>query len=698
MERLQGKETPDCLCEREETNNTTMMRSFVRAMPAATSTASKWFLSGITQRAPLSFAVHHQPAFRSTFLPSALAGISGQSWARTTKNLPQFKPDGKGDITLSINGRPVTVPSGVSILDACRASHIYVPTMCYHPMLSIVAQCRICLVEMKEKTGGGTGRLVSACSTKAEDGMTVMTRTDEVEKTVKQNLALLRCRHPNRCMTCEASGHCDLQDLAYHFQVEDCLPSTLHRPRPGERDLSSFALIRDMSKCVLCTRCIRVCSEIQGMNILGLIDRGSDLQVTTPDDVPIADTQCISCGQCTSVCPVGALIERPHIHQVQHILNSKGNKVIVAQTAPAVRVAISEEFGMEPGTVGTGKLVSALRTIGFDYVFDTNFTADLTIMEEAHEFVHRLTTGQKMPMFTSCCPGWINLVEKSYPKLLPQLSTCKSPEGMMSSLIKHYFAAKKGVKPEDVVVVSIMPCVAKKDEMNRPQLWYKSDNGTPTPETDYVLTTRELGQYLRRARIPFASLPDSEYDNPLGESTGAAALFGATGGVMEAALRTAHFLVTGKDLEKIVFEEVRDLDHSVHGLKEATVKIADINLRVAVVTGTLNVRRLIERVLAGEKRWDLIEVMACTGGCIGGGGEPKTHSVDSNILMKRIRAIYSIDSNSKYRMSHHNPSIKKIYEEFLGAPNSEESHRLLHTHYTDRSAEVKVISDNWFQQ
>lgn len=570
---------------------------------------------------------------------------------------------------------------------ACRENDIFVPTLCYHPRLSIVGQCRVCLVEKVSPSGD---KLVCSCSTPAEDGMVIRTNSKPVRDSVRENLTLLRCRHPNGCMTCEVNGHCEFQDLVYRYEAPDVLPA-MKTTAKTELDLSSHALIRDMTKCILCTRCVRACSEIQGMNILRVVNRGQHETVSTYNNLPISETACISCGQCTAVCPVGAIIERPHLKAVRDLLTHRGDQILVAQTAPAVRVAISEEFAMPPGTISTGKLVSALRRLGFDYVFDTNFAADLTILEEADEFASRLARGEKLPMFTSCCPGWINLVEKVYPKLLPHLSTCKSPQGMLSALTKRRFAQKLGVSPERITIVSIMPCVAKKDEIKRPQLYFDHD-GKRLPETDFVLTTRELGRLIERQRLPFLSLPDSDFDHPLGASTGAAALFAATGGVMEAALRTAHYNLTGRDLERVEMQEVRDLADAGHKIREADVQIGDAKLKVAVVTGSANTRKIIERVLAGEKRWQLIEVMACPGGCIGGGGEPKS-SLDPAILTKRIKAVHAIDGASAIRMSHHNPEVQKLYEEYLRHPNSSVSHSILHTHYTDRSHETAFPDD-----
>lgn len=598
-------------------------------------------------------------------------------------------PHGK-KLTVTVNNRPVVVDEGRSVLHACKEAGAHVPTLCYHPMLSVVGHCRVCLVE-------ANGKLVPSCATKAQEGAKYFTHSPAVVSSVRQNLQFLRCRHPNACMTCDVNGHCEFQRLAQRFNAQEILPTVFHHDRSTVVDHSSSAVHRDMNKCVLCSRCIRACSEVQGMNILGMVGRGETERVTTVNDLPLNQTACISCGQCTAVCPVGALIEKPATHDVRDLLaNGDGDLILVAQTAPAVRVAISEEFGLAPGTSSTGKLVSALRKLGFKYVFDANFSADVTIMEEATEFVKRLTTQSgPIPMFTSCCPGWINLVEKTYPTLLPHLSTCKSPQAMLSTLVKTIWAKRNGFDPTKVKMVSIMPCVAKKDEAVRPQLLRTIDNkdGTSTtfPDTDYVLTTRELGHLLHTEQIQFNSLPDSDFDNPLGESTGAAALFAATGGVMEAALRTAHYFVTGQDLQDVTLHSVRGLASGNAGVREAIIDIAGIKINVAVVTGTKYVRSVVEEVLAGTSKHHLIEIMACPGGCVGGGGEPKTAPLDPEVIKKRIQGIWGIDGASRKRMSHHNESVKRLYEtEFDNTPMSHKAHELLHTHYTDRTHEVKA--------
>ncbi|HIP92247.1 MAG TPA: 2Fe-2S iron-sulfur cluster binding domain-containing protein [Thermotoga sp.] len=577
------------------------------------------------------------------------------------------------EVTVYVNDKEVKVSENITVLEACEKAGIDVPTLCHHPRLGeSIGACRVCIVEIE-----GVKNLQPACVTRVRDGMKIKTHTERVKKAVKFNLALLLSEHPNDCMTCEVNGKCEFQDLIYEYDVE---PIFGYGSKEGIYDASSPAIIRDLAKCIKCQRCVRACSDIQGMYIYSMAERGYKTLPMTPFEVPVYETECTSCGQCAVFCPTGAIVENSAVRVVLEELEKK-EKILIVQTAPSVRVAIGEEFGMSPGTISTGQMVAALRRLGFDYVFDTNFGADLTIVEEGNEFLKRFQEGDldDMPMFTSCCPAWVNLVEKVYPQLRTRLSSAKSPQGMLSALIKTYFAEKLGVNPEDIFHVSIMPCTAKKDEALRKQLVV---NGVPA--VDAVLTTRELGKLIRLKKIPFANLPEEEYDDPLGISTGAAALFGVTGGVMEAALRTAYEVATGKTLPRLVFNEVRGLE----GIREAEIDMNGKKIRVAVANGLANVRKLVEKILAGEVKYNFVEIMACPGGCIGGGGQP--YSKDPDILVKRAKAIYTIDELKTIRKSHENPAIKKLYEEYLEKPLSHKSHELLHTHYEDRSKKSLV--------
>jgi len=575
------------------------------------------------------------------------------------------------NIKVTINGREYTVPSEVTILEACNIAGVYVPSLCNHPRLEPTGACRVCVIEVE-----GARNLQPACATKVQEGMKINTNTERVEKALRFNLSLLLSRHPKDCMTCEANGRCEFQDLIYRYDIKDMF---------GEEEMehlyddSSPSVVRDLDKCIICGRCVRACSELQGMDIYSMSNRGYKSLPMTAFNTPLYETECISCGQCALFCPTGAITENPDVREVLNLLE-RHDKVVVVQTAPATRVAIGEEFGMEPGSVSTGKMVAALKRLGFDYVFDTNFAADLTIVEEGSEFLERLKNGGPFPMFTSCCPAWINLMEKNYPELINNVSSAKSPQQMLGPVVKTFFAKKKGIPVDDIVVVSIMPCTAKKDEAKRPQ---HTIDGRPT--VDVVLTTRELAKLIRMKKIPFASLPEENYDDPLGESTGAAVLFGATGGVMEAALRTAYELATGKALPKLDFTDVRGLS----GIKEAEVDIDGKKIRVAVAHGTAKVRELVDKIVSGEVYYDFVEIMACPGGCIGGGGQP--YSLDKDVLKKRMEGIYSIDERSVIRKSHENPSIKKLYEEFLERPLGHLSHELLHTTYSDRSRKVRQV-------
>ncbi|ACJ76239.1 hydrogenase [Thermosipho africanus TCF52B] len=578
-----------------------------------------------------------------------------------------------------LNGKEYEVPDNLTVLEAAQKLGMEIPTLCHHPELEPIGACRVCVVEIE-----GARTLQPACTTKVYDGIKINTNSERVENAVKFNLSLIMANHPNDCMYCEADQRCELKRLVQKYNIR---PVFKVSDLPDVFDDSSPSIQRDLSRCIKCQRCVRVCSEIQGMNIYSMIERGYKTIPQTAFDMPVYETNCISCGQCAYLCPVGAIYETPDWRKVLKILDKKDNKILVAQTAPSVRVAIGEEFGMEPGSVSTGKMVAAIRKLGFDYVFDTNFAADLTIMEEGTELIGRIKDGGPFPMFTSCCPGWINLLEKEYPEFINNASSAKSPQQMMSSIVKTYFAKKIGVDPEDIIMVSIMPCTAKKDEITRPQQKIKLEDGREIKTTDYVITTRELAKLIKMKQINFIGLDDEDFDNPLGTSTGAGAIFGVTGGVMEAALRTAYEIITNKKLPKLEFNAVRGLD----GIREAEIDIEGKKLKVAIAHGTANVKKLLDDIRDGVRYYDFIEIMACPGGCIGGGGQPK--SLDPDILKKRASAIYSIDELSTLRRSHENPDIQKLYEEFLEKPNSHIAHELLHTYYTDRSVKNKVVTE-----
>jgi NADH-quinone oxidoreductase subunit G/NADP-reducing hydrogenase subunit HndD len=570
------------------------------------------------------------------------------------------------EFVITINDQPVTASPGMTVLEAARAAGVKIPTLCYHPDLPPLGACRVCLVEIE-----GERNLQPSCSFPAREGMVVWTHSATVRKARRTVVELLLSDHPSDCTACVRNQNCELQTLAQELGIREVRVRV--EPRGYAVDDSSLSVVRDPDKCILCRRCLQTCDLIQSVSGLRLSGRGYDTVIGMPFDTPMGHALCVNCGQCINRCPTGALTEKSQTSEVWELLEDPGTFTVV-QTAPAVRIALGEALGMPPGEIVTGKLTSALRLLGFDRVFDTDFTADLTIMEEGHELIHRVTTGGVLPQLTSCSPGWIKFIEHFYPQLLPNVSSCKSPQQMFGAVAKTYFAEVAGVDPAKMKVVSIMPCTAKKYEAARPEM---CDSGYQ--DVDVVLTTRELAQMIKEKGIDFVSLPDSDYDDPLGESTGAAVIFGATGGVMEAALRTAYEVITGEKLENLDIEAVRGME----GTREASVQVGDLTVKAAVAHGLDNAAKLLDRVVAGEADYHFIEIMACPGGCLGGGGQPIPTSPE--IRQQRAAAVYQADRDMTVRRSHENPSIQAIYEKFLGKPLSEKSHHLLHTEYTPRT-------------
>jgi len=570
---------------------------------------------------------------------------------------------------IKINGINLEVPLGTTVLDAAKEIGVHIPTLCHLDLCDFgivnkVASCRVCVVEVE-----GRAALAPSCDEMVYDGMEITTNSVKAINARRNNMELLLSNHPFDCLTCQKNLDCELQSLAEELNIRE-----IHAK--GEKmdyplDVSSNAIVKDPNKCVMCRRCETMCNEVQTVGVLSGINRGFDAVVGTAFHLDMVDTSCTYCGQCVAVCPTAALTERNDLPRVWRTLSRERNHV-VAQVAPAVRVALGEMFGMEPGTISTGKIAAALRRLGFDAVFDTNFAADLTIMEEARELAHRIQHGGTLPMLTSCCPAWVKFFEHQFPDLLDVPSSCKSPQTMLGAVAKTYYAEKINVPAKDLKVVSIMPCVAKKAESARPEL-SKEDY----LHVDYVLSTREFGHMIKEAGIDFAKLPDEEFDSILGESTGAAVIFGTTGGVIEAATRTAYELLTGETLEKIDFDELRGLE----GIREATVTIGDLDLKIGIAHGLGNARKLLESIQRGESEYHAIEIMACPGGCIGGGGQPFHHG-DQNVIKKRQDAIYKIDKDTPRRKSHENEMVLKLYEDYLGEPYGEKAHELLHTCYT----------------
>jgi iron-only hydrogenase group A len=577
----------------------------------------------------------------------------------------------KKKITLKIDDVQVQVDEGTTILDAAEQLGIRIPRLCYHPDLSLAGSCRVCIVDVK-----GMGFYMTACSSQVWEGMEVQTNSPEIRQARRDIVELLLDNHPTDCQTCERDGNCELQNLAYSMGVRARHFEGRRKRFPIE--LSSHSVVRDSEKCVLCGRCVRVCAEIQGVNNLSQHGRGFNTVVAPAHQANMDDSVCIQCGQCINVCPTAAFTEKRSAGPVWDAINDPEMHVVV-QTAPSIRAAIGEGFGLPPGTPATGQMVTALRRLGFDRVFDTDFGADLTIIEEAHEFLTRLKDGP-LPMITSCSPGWVSFMEKFYPDLIPHASTCRSPMSMLSVLIKTYYAQKVGIDPKKIFVVGVMPCVAKKFEASRPE--HLMADGTPY--TDAVLTTRELIWMIKCYGIHFTALPEGEFDAPLGLASGAGDIFGTTGGVMEATLRAASELVTGKPADRLEFTEVR----AVEGLRETYVAIGEQNIHIGVANGLTNAKILLDKVREGKEPFHVIEVMACPGGCIGGGGQPYPPEgmkvLDPELLRLRAGALYSIDSKKELRKSYENPAIDEVYSAFLGAPGGERAHELLHTHYTAR--------------
>ncbi len=568
-------------------------------------------------------------------------------------------------IELRINNRDVTANKGEMLLDVLRREGIHIPTLCHVPDLSPTGACRLCVVELVDQN-----RLVPSCAFPVGEGMDIQTHSPRVLQARKMIVELLLSSHPDDCLYCTRNNRCELQTLAADLGV--CQERFSKKQSVASVDMSSPSLVRDPQKCILCGRCVRVCEEVQGVAAIDFIGRGSSTEVGAAFDEGLNVSSCINCGQCVVVCPTGALRERSAISRVLDAINDPDMTVVV-QHAPAVSVSLAEEFGMAPGVDICGIMTAAMRRLGFNYVFDTSFSADLTIMEEGSELVQRLLNNGTLPMMTSCSPGWIKFVEQFYPEFLPNLSTCKSPQQMMGAIIKTFFAEKQEIDPDKIFSVSVMPCTAKKFEAQRPEMGFEN-----RPDVDAVLTTRELADLIRQRGLDINSLSPETADTPFGERSTAGKLFGASGGVMEAAIRSAYHLVTGDELEKLDVKAVRGLT----GVKEATVTVGDVELEVVVVNGLANARWLLEEIKAGRRNPHFIEVMTCPGGCIGGGGQP--FNGDRANVVERMKALYEIDKTEALRTSHHNKSIQRLYSEFLGEPLGHKSHDLLHTHYGKR--------------
>ena len=573
-------------------------------------------------------------------------------------------------VNIKINNMPLSVPKGISILEAARMAGIEIPTLCYLKKINEIGACRICMVEVK-----GARSLVTACVYPVNEGMEIFTNTERVRKSRKMTLELILSTHDRKCLSCVRSGTCELQQLCKEFGVDD--EGRFDGANPvHEYDDSAIHMIRDNGKCILCRRCVAAC-QAQHISVIGANARGFDTHIGSAFERPLDSVACVSCGQCIVNCPTGAIYEKDDTAKVLEAINDP-EKFVVVHTAPSIRVTLGECFGMHIGTNVQGKMVAALRRLGFDKVFDTDFGADLTIVEEANEFLGRVQNGGVLPMITSCSPGWIKYCEHYYPDMLDHLSTCKSPQQMSGAIIKTWYAEKMGIDPKDIVVVGIMPCTAKMFETKR-----NDQAASGYPDVDYSLTTRELGRMIESAGIYFKHLPDEEFDNPLGDSTGAAVIFGATGGVMEAALRTAVEKLSGEELKSLDFTEVRGTD----GIKEASYTVNGMEVKVCVVSGLANANTIMEKVKNGTADYHFIEIMGCPGGCVNGGGQPIQHAVVRNFVdlkARRAAALYEADKDMPLRKSHESEAVKRLYAEFLGEPGSHKAHEVLHTSYVAR--------------